>query len=88
MDAEPFIRIETVEGGRKRHYVVNRFEPGFSIEVDPLEVGIPGRPIIRRVCVPNSWTGDYNRFSKLVTGAQAFLERCENLIADRGRFPA
>jgi len=88
MDTEPFIRIETIEDGRRRHYVVNRFEPGFSVEVDPADSSETGRPIIRRVCVPNSWTGDYHRFSKLVAGAQAFLDRCEDLVTDRGRFPA
>lgn len=88
MDAEAFIRIEKVEDGRKRHYVVNRFEPGFSLEVDPPNSGLPGRPAIRSVRLPNSWTGDYHRFSKLVAGAQSFLERCEGLVATGRRFPA
>lgn len=88
MDAEPFIHIETVADGRRRHFVVNRVEPGFSVEVEPLDDKALGHPVIRRVCVPNSWTGDYHRFSKLVAGAQAFLERCEHLVADRRRFPA
>lgn len=88
MDTEPFIRIEKIEGGRKRHFVVNRFEPGFSVEVEPEDPCAPGRPVIRRVCLPNSWTGDYHRFAKLLAGAQAFLERCEDLVPNRPRFPA
>ena len=88
MDTEPFIHIERIEGDRKRHCVVNRFEPGFSVEVEPATPNAPGRPGIRRVCLPNSWTGDYHRFAKLVAGAQAFLERCEGLVTNKRRFPA
>jgi hypothetical protein len=32
-----------------------------------------GRGIIRRVCVPNSWAGDYGKYGKMLTAAQEFF---------------
>lgn len=78
MDTEHFIRIERIEGGRPRHFVVSRREPGFSVEVIPADV-----PVIRRVCLPNSWIGNYHRYTRLVTAAQAFLEKCNGLVTPR-----
>ncbi len=78
MDTEEFIRIERLESGRPRHFVVSRREPGFSVEVIPEEV-----PVIRRVCLPNSWIGNYHRYTRLVAAAQAFLEKCDGLVAAR-----
>ena len=78
MDTEHFIRIERIEGGRPRHYVVSRQEPGFSVEVIPEDA-----PAIRRVCLPNSWIGNYHRYTRLVAAAQAFLEKCDGLVAAR-----
>ena len=82
MDTEHFVRIERVENGRHRHFVVSRREPGFSVEVIP--EGVPvGRPSIRRVCLPNSWNGNYHRYARLVAAAQAFVEKCDGLVTAR-----
>lgn len=78
METDPFIRIERTEHGKTRHFVVSRSEPGFCLEVIP-EAAPIGRPAIRRVCAPNSWNGDYHRYSRLVAAAQTFLEQCESL---------
>jgi hypothetical protein len=78
MDTEHFIRIERIEGGCRRHFVVSLLEPGFSVEVIPEDA--PGRrPAIRRVCLPNSWIGNYHRYTRLVAAAQVFLEKCDGL---------
>ena len=68
MDTEHFIRIERIEGGRSRHYVISRQEPGFSVEVIPEDA-----PAIRRVCLPNSWIGNYHRYTRLVAAAQVAI---------------
>ncbi|MEZ5274742.1 MAG: hypothetical protein R3F07_00015 [Opitutaceae bacterium] len=78
METDHFIRIERVENGRPRQFVVSRNEPGFSLEVVP-DKATAGQPAIRKVCVPNSWTGDYHRYSRLIAAAQTFLEQCESL---------
>jgi hypothetical protein len=82
MDTEHFIRIERIENGRHRHFVISRQEPGFSVEVIPEGPPI-GRPSIRRVRLPNSWIGNYHRYARLVAAAQAFVEKCEGLAAAR-----
>ena len=31
--------------------------------------------MIKRVCVPNSWAGDYGKYAKLINVAQEFFTR-------------
>jgi hypothetical protein len=77
MDENHFMRIEREERGGSRHYVVHTHDPRFGMELTPGPVG-PGQDghgVIRRVCVPNSWAGDYGQYAKLMTAAQDFFVR-------------
>jgi hypothetical protein len=73
-----FVRID--RDGRRtggRHYVVHTHDPKFTLELAP-DADAPdkvGRGVIKRVCVPNSWAGDYSRYSKLLVAAQDFFVR-------------
>ena len=78
MEIDHFIRIERVENGRTRQFVVSRNDPGFSLEVVP-DSTATGQPMIRKVCFPNSWDGNYHRYSRVIAAAQLFLEQCESL---------
>lgn len=76
-DSNPsFVRIDR-DGRRSetRHYVVHAADPRFTLELAP-DTDAPdrmGRGVIRRVCVPNSWAGDYARYSRLLAAAQDFF---------------
>lgn len=76
MDFTHFVRIErTDEDGKTRHYVVHAMDPKLSLELTP-DNDAPdkiGQGVIKRVCVPNSWAGDYTRYFKLLSAAQAFF---------------
>ncbi len=86
----PFCRVER-EGpeGRKRTYVVYTGSPGFLVEFDrPPEsearaegqtepAALRCRPVIRRVCVPNSWSGDYQHCARQLDAAADFLAATE-----------
>jgi hypothetical protein len=55
--------------------VVHTHEPEFTLELTP-DRDAPdrvGQGIIRRVCVPNSWAGDYGQYGKLLKAAQEFF---------------
>jgi len=70
-----FLRIEREERGGNRHYVVHLQDPKFSVELTP-DAEAPdkmGRGVIKRVCVPNSWAGDYGKYAKLLGAAQEFF---------------
>jgi len=73
-----FVRIDRDgrrEGGR--HFVVHTHNPTFTLELAP-DADAPdsvGRGVIKRVCVPNSWAGDYTKYSKLLAAAQDFFAR-------------
>jgi len=70
-----FLRIEREQGGGSRHYVVHLQDPKFSVELtpDPAAPDRVGRGVIKRVCVPNSWAGDYGQYAKLIGAAQEFF---------------
>jgi hypothetical protein len=74
-----FVRID--QDGRRtraRHYVVHLGEPTFTVELtmDAAASG-PVEGVIKRVCVPNSWAGDYTKYAKLLTKAQEFFAQTE-----------
>jgi hypothetical protein len=75
MNHPHFLRIERDESGGSRHYVVHLADPKFSMELAPDREAPDkiGRGVIRRVCLPNSWAGDYGKYSKLMTAAQDFF---------------
>lgn len=75
MDFPHFVRIDRERRGSERHYVVHTRDPKFTLELTP-DGAAPdkvGCGVIKRVCVPNSWAGDYGRYGKLLTAAQQFF---------------
>lgn len=77
MNFSSFLRIERdgPSGGGSKHYVVHTHDPKFSMELAP-DAGAPdkiGRGVIKRVQVPNSWAGDYTKYSKFISAAQEFF---------------
>ena len=75
MDFPHFLRIERDGPDASRHYVVHTADPKFSMELTP-DGAAPdriGRGVIKRVCVPNSWAGDYLQYAKLMGAAQEFF---------------
>jgi hypothetical protein len=78
MNIAHFLRIERESGGgASTHYVVHTHDPKFSMELAP-DGDAPnkiGRGVIKRVRVPNSWAGDYNRYAKFISEAQEFFTR-------------
>ncbi len=77
-DSPHFVRIDRDgRNGQDRHYVVHTQDPRMSLELAPDREAPDrmGRGVIRRVCVPNSWAGDYGRYARLLTQAQDFFAR-------------
>lgn len=77
MNFAHFMRIERETGGKSRHYVVHTHDPKFSLELAPdgeAEDGM-GRGVIKRVCVPNSWAGNYSQYGKFIAAAQEFFKQ-------------
>ena len=75
MNFPHFVRIDRDGRGRGRHYVVHTHDPRFTLELAP-DRDAPdrvGAGVIKRVCVPNSWAGDYGRYGKLLAAAQEFF---------------
>jgi hypothetical protein len=77
MNLSEFLRIEREERDGSRHFVVHTHDPKFAIELIP-DGAAPdkiGRGVIKRVQVPNSWAGDYTKYSKFISAAQEFFEK-------------
>lgn len=58
-----------------KHYVVHTHDPRFTLELTP-DREAPDRiggGVIKRVCVPNSWAGDYGQYGSLLAAAQEFF---------------
>ena len=75
MNFSHFVRVDRERRGRERHYVVHLRDPKFTLELMP-DGEAPdesGSGVIKRLCVPNSWAGDYGQYNKLVTAAQEFF---------------
>lgn len=75
MSLAHFLRIERDESGRSKHTVIHVVDPKFSVELSP-DGDAPdkvGKGVIKRVCVPNSWAGDYGKYAKLMSAAQEFF---------------
>ena len=70
-----FLRIEREEQSGSRHYVVHASDPRFSLELAPDREAPDkiGKGVIKRICLPNSWAGDYGKYSKLTGAAQEFF---------------
>ena len=78
MSIAHFLRVERESaGGASSHYVVHTHDPTFSMGMAP-DREAPnkiGRGVIKRICIPNSWAGDYNRYSQFITEAEEFFTR-------------
>lgn len=75
MNYSKFLRIERESGDGSKHYVVHTHDPKFTMELAP-DGSAPdkiGRGVIKRVHVPNSWAGDYTKYSKFMSAAQEFF---------------
>lgn len=75
MDFPHFLRVERDGPGRPRHTVMHLVDPKFSVELVP-DRAAPnqmGRGVIKRICVPNSWAGDYAQCAKMIGAAQEFF---------------
>lgn len=70
-----FLRIERDEHGGLQHTVVHLSDPKFSMEFAPDREAPDkiGGGVIKRICVPNSWAGDYGKYAKLMNAAQEFF---------------
>ena len=77
MNFSEFLRIERDGSDGSRHYVVHTNEPRLTLELAP-DRSAPdqmGRGVIKHVHVPNSWAGDYTKYSKYLSAAQDFFEK-------------
>lgn len=75
MNFSHFVRIDRDGKGGEKHYVVHTHDPQFTLELTP-DRAAPDRVgggVIKRVCVPNSWAGDYGQYAKLLAQAQEFF---------------
>ena len=75
MNFAHFVRIDRDGRGPGRHYVVHTHEPNFTLELAP-DLAAPdgvGQGVIKRLCVPNSWAGDYGQYGKMLAVAQDFF---------------
>lgn len=77
MSFSHFLRIERDEQAGSKHYVVHTIDPRFSMELTP-DRDAPdkvGKGVIKRICLPNSWSGDYGKCAKLIGAAQEFFSQ-------------
>ena len=86
MNLSHFLRIQREEPGGSRHFVVHFTDPRFSLEIEPDAAtgGEPGPGEIKRICVPNSWAGDYGKYATYITAAQEFFQRSFGEPAPKG----
>ena len=75
MNFPHFVRIDREGRGGGRHYVVHTHDPKFTLELTPDREAPDqvGQGVIKRVCVPNSWAGDYGQYGKMLAAAQEFF---------------
>ena len=82
------MRVEREDGdGRSRHFVVHVRDPRFTAEFspDPEAPDKVGSGVLKRLCVPNSWAGNYGQYAPLLKAAQEFFPP---IAADRVRAEA
>ena len=88
MNFSHFVRIDRERRGRERHYVVHTHDPKFTVEFTPdgeAPDGV-GRGIIKRICIPNSWAGDYGQYGTMLTAAQEFFAESNRPAPEAPRF--
>ncbi len=75
MNISSFLRLERDGSDGSKHYVIHTHDPTFTMELAP-DSAAPdkiGRGVIKRIVVPNSWAGDYTKYSKFISAAQEFF---------------
>lgn len=75
MNDSEFLRIEREQRDGSKHYVIHTQDPRFTLELTP-DRSAPdqmGRGVIKRIHVPNSWAGDYTKYSQFISAAQEFF---------------
>jgi len=85
MNISQFLRIER-DGDGSKHYVVHTHDPKLTLELSP-DSSAPdkiGQGIIKRIIVPNSWAGDYTKYSKFISAAQEFFGKSFEEPAPKG----
>lgn len=86
MNFSQFLRIERDGASGSKHYVVHTHDPKFTMELAP-DGAAPdkvGKGVIKRIHVPNSWAGDYTKYSKFVAAAQEFFEQSFGETVSKG----
>jgi hypothetical protein len=85
MNFSHFVRIDREGRGLERHYVVHTHDPKFTLELtaDQEASDKVGQGVIKRICVPNSWAGDYGKYAQMVTAAQEFFAESKRGPAPR-----
>ncbi len=75
MHSPQFLRIERDGPRLSRHTVVHLRSPKFWLELAPDAAAQDrvGQGVLKRICVPNSWAGDYQKYFRLVGAAQRFF---------------
>jgi len=75
MNFSHFVRVDRERRGQERHFVVHVQDPKFTLELMPDDTAPDqaGRGVIKHLCVPNSWAGDYGQYAKLLAAAQDFF---------------
>jgi hypothetical protein len=77
MSFSHFLRIERDEQAGSKHYIVHTVDPRFSMELTP-DRDAPdkvGKGIIKRIWLPNSWSGNYGKCAQLIGSAQEFFSQ-------------
>lgn len=77
MSSNHFLRVERDGKFGSKHYIVHLNDPRFSMELIP-DRDAPdkiGKGVIKRICLPNSWAGDYSKTARLIGPAQDFFAR-------------
>lgn len=75
MISSDFCHVERREGEKSRYYVVHAGSPRFVAEIEPGGESPAGSSgVIRRVVVPNSWSGEYHHCGQLLGAAVSFFD--------------
>lgn len=65
--------------------VVHAHDPRMVLENTP-DIGASyqmGEVVIKRIAVPNSWTGNYSQHAKVIARAQALFHASQAVLTDK-----
>jgi len=71
-----FVKLERILPDGLEIYLIHKKKPPFTVQIMP-RVGKDGKVqggVIKRICIENSPTGDYCRYSKLIAEAEQLFE--------------